>query len=331
MTRRTFSPFNLIFAGLVASIIALVGPLVGAEVRVCLDPHAPVTLSSYVPLPSRPDVTAALLPRLPDGTPVPWGTPNAKLIIACGGMSNAAQWCPKFGNRLKQLVGNVAGKGKAIYVVPVAAYGVTTREWADPADPHWGDVVDKIEHVGTLAQVVIWMQTHTVTYWADSGTMTAGQVQAVMANAKALAPNVALFLNLDLNGTGWAWDLLQNGQPSPGYVSVDGFIYVDGEITKHPSMQEIARNGVILKWLAETQTGVPAGSTAEYFKVATNGPYTEDGQTANLHLVCNNIDVKDGVHLTPKQFAPDAGDALVGGNIAERLYAWPVFREALTW
>ena len=298
-----------------ALALLLASPALAAdhETRICT-PHAdePIALVDYAPASTLPAVTAQLLPRLPDGTPVAWGTPNAQLLIACSGMSTAAQWCGQFAGQLRARVGAQVG------IVKATAYGVTTREWADPADPSWAAAEAAVAKVGAPAQVVLWLHTHTVTYWATRGPMTAAMVAATMANAKARFPSIALFVNLDhpYSGTGWRVD--KWGNPGAAGISSTGLPYAAGTLTKHPPMLEIAHDGAVLKAMAETQHGVPLGSYAEYLQVATPSG------------TCGHFDPDDGVHLTPKS-APNSGAVYYGTGIADWLAWWPVFRSALPW
>ena len=310
-------------------VAVLAATLSAKEIKDCFNWHPAVSLSSYVPPNDVPGVTSLLRPRLADGTPVAWTDPRAKRIgIVCAGMSNMRQVCPKLVPYLKERIGHPS----EITLVIVAKNSQATREWANPNNAVWDDAAARIAAAGlTPHQVLVWIQMHAIRDWSrqPTCTMTATDVQAVMANARARYPNIALWPMTDLNWTGASWNVDGSGNLAPAGVAC-GEPFPAGTLLQHPPMKEVSRNGHLLTSLAKTQSGVPSGSFLLFHRVATNGPGTGGSETGGFDINCQAHLKDDGVHLTTANGVLSGGHA-VARSWGDRLLFWPPFRSAFPW
>jgi hypothetical protein len=313
-----------------ALLVAVLGATVSArEIKDCLNWHPAVSLSTYVPPDDVPGVTGRLLPRLADGTQVAWTDPRAKRFgIVCAGMSNMRQVCSKLVPYLKDRLGHTG----EITFVTVAENSAGTEKWADPGNTVWDDAAAHIAAAGlSPRQVLVWIQMHAIRDWSvhPTCTMRASEVQAVMANARALYPNIALWPVADLNWTGASWNVDRYGNLTPGGVAC-GEPYPAGTLLRHPPMKEVSRNGFVLESLARTQSGVPGGSYLLFDRVATNGPGTGGSETGFFDIDCQAHLKDDGVHLTTGTGVL-SGAYAVAHSWGDRILLWHPLRAAFPW
>jgi len=236
----------------------------------------------------------------------------------------AFQACPKWIQAMKELTGTRNAKGKLVVppelvFVDVAVGGDADREWADPNRASWARAQERIEATGaSMLQVQVWLHTHAVKQPTVLGSLSPQLVAHVLANAQAIAPHIALHLMYDLGYTGYSRNLDAHGNPIG-----------DGYPVKHPRFSEVAKDGQVLAGIASRQAGVPTGTIAEYFRIATDGDWYDD-ETASpsfpngLYFRCPLLQ-DDGIHYTTSGGA-DSGARAVGTNMAERLVEHPILR-----
>jgi hypothetical protein len=129
--------------------------------------------------------------------------PGGRTCVVLFGMSNAKQYQDPIGNLHKRDPQHAAG----VKFVEAAKGGHTAREWSNPANDGWAHAQLRVAKAGCApAQVQIIQFYMTQSYPATYGLMTEARLLAIVANAKALWPNLKLGYMAGLPSTRWSDD-----------------------------------------------------------------------------------------------------------------------------
>lgn len=127
--------------------------------------------------------------------------PKGRVCVVLFGMSNAKAYQDPIGNLHKR----DPQKAPGIKFVEAAKGGHTAREWSDPANDVWLHAQLRAAKAKCAPSQIQAMQFYmTQSYPATYGVMTEAQLLAIVANAKALWPNLRLGYMAGLPSTRWS-------------------------------------------------------------------------------------------------------------------------------
>jgi hypothetical protein len=131
--------------------------------------------------------------------------PKGRVCVVLFGMSNAKRYQDPIGNLHKRDPQKAGG----VKFIEAAKGGHTASEWSNAADDVWAFAQLRAAKAGCAPVQIQAIQFYmTQSYPAQFGVMTEAQLLAIVANAKALWPNLRLGYMAGLPSTRWSDDPL---------------------------------------------------------------------------------------------------------------------------
>jgi hypothetical protein len=246
---------------------------------------------------------AAVLPRLPDGSPAAPGDPAGRVVLASLGMSNATQ---EFSTFVPVSHGDVLRRARTT-VVDAAQGGINAALMADANHPYWNFVSGRLAAAGvTELQVqAVWLKNAhaqpTLPFPAHALALKS-DLAAIVRNAKAKFPNLRL-----------------------AYLSSRAYGgYATGALNPEPYAYE---SGFAVKWLIEDQLAGDPGLNFDPSAGPVSAPWIGWGP----YLWADGLNARsDGLFYECRDFAADGvhPDVLGRFKVAGMLDAF--FRNAPT-